>query len=64
MISEEDEKFKQAFIEAWDTYMEPLIESGKVVFECSPTLREHLLKAGRYEYTDDEMWDLMESGEM
>ena len=59
-----EEQFKKYFIEAWDTYMEPLFKDGSITFECSPKLQEHLLKAGRYEYTDDEIWDLMNSGKM
>jgi hypothetical protein len=62
MINEE--KFKQDFMESWDQYMEPLFLNKKLIFECSPQLKEHLLKVGRFEYTDNEIWDLVESGKI
>jgi len=60
----ENDKFREDFIDAWEEFMEPLFEDGTLLFECSPILKEHLLKVGRCEYTDDEIWDLVEAGKM
>lgn len=63
-MTEHDKQFKEDFIQVWEQFMEPLFKDGAVTFECSSTLKEHLLKAGDYEYTDDEIWDLMNAGKM
>jgi len=59
-----DKQFKEDFIQAWEQFMEPLFEDGTLKFECSPRLKEHLLKAGSFEYTDEELWDLMNAGKI
>ena len=59
-----EEQFKKDFMEAWELYMEPVFKNGSVTFECSPRLKEHLIKAGSGEYTDDQIWELMEDGKM
>lgn len=59
-----EEKFKKAVMEAWDMYMEPLFNSGDLVFECSDRLRVHLLKIGSGEYSDEEVMKLMDDGEV
>lgn len=55
---------KETFTEIWDEYMEPLFKDGKLVFECSDNLKEHLMKVGNGEYTDDEIIDLMDDGKL
>lgn len=45
-------------------YIEPHIQSGKLVFECSPKLEEYLKKCANGEYSDEEILALMDAGEM
>jgi len=43
---------KETFIKIWD---ETLGKVENLKFECSPLLREHLMKIANNEYTDDEI---------
>ena len=63
MITNETE-FRKAHDKAWVEYVQPLIDNGDVVFECSDTLNEHLLKCANGEYSDEEILELMDVGKM
>jgi hypothetical protein len=55
---------KEIFTELWNEHIEPLFESGELVWECSPILAEHLMKCGDWTYTDDEVWELIQAGKL
>lgn len=55
---------KEKFTELWNEYIEPHIESGRLVWECSPKLAEHLKNVADWTYSDDEIMELLEAGKI
>lgn len=54
---------KENFYKIWNEYMEPLFESGKCVWECSPQLAEFLTSNEVIDnITDDEIWKKIQNG--
>lgn len=46
---------KERFTEIWNNTLGPAIESGAVIWECSPILEKYLLEISRM--SDDEIWE-------
>lgn len=55
---------KEEFIELWNKHLEPHFADGRLTWECSPLLEEHLKNVGDWNYSDDEIMELIEAGEL
>lgn len=48
---------KDEFKDIWDETLGPVFDADPdLVFNCEPHLKDHLIKAGNGEYTDDEVY--------